>query len=201
MLSAFTFGRAQDVKEVEGRANFPGLAFIAPEPVIVIATYDANDNPNVMVAAWGSQSDYDKIKIHLEEHKTTDNLRLKKAFTVSFATEQTIAECDYLGSVSGKEVPDKVKRAGLTAHKAPNVDAPIIDQFPVALECEMVSFDDYILIGKVVNVSADKSVLNADGKIDLAKMQTVVFDQVNGTYYSIGHPVGKAFEIGTSKFK
>lgn len=196
LLVGIATAQAQEVKVVEGRANFAGLTFIAPEPAIMIATYDANNNPDVMMAAWGSQSDGDQIKIHLSEHKTTDNLRLKKAFTVSFATVATLAESDYLGTVSAKEVPDKVKRVGFTTHKAPNVEAPIVDQYPVALECLVVSFENGVLIGKVINTSADKSVLDADGNIDMGKMQVVAFDQVTNTYRTVGDVVGKAWSIG-----
>ena len=188
--------QAQEVKNVEGRANFPGLTFLVPEPAIMIATYDANNNPDVMLAAWASQSDGDKIKVHLSEHKTTDNLRLKKAFTVSFATVPTLAQSDYLGTVSAKDVPDKVKRVGFTTHKAPNVNAPIVDQYPVALECQAVSFENGVLIGKVINTSADKSVLDADGNIDMGKMQVVAFDQVTNTYRTVDGVIGKAWEIG-----
>lgn len=196
MLIGIATAQAQEVKNVEGRANFAGLTFVAPEPAIMIATYDANNNPDVMMAAWASQASGDEIKVHLSEHKTTDNLRLKKAFTVSFATVPTLAESDYLGTVSGKDVPDKVKKVGFTTHKAPNVDAPIIDQYPVALECQVVSFENGVLVGKVINTSADKSVLDADGNIDMGKMQVVAFDQVTNTYRTVGGVIGKAWEIG-----
>lgn len=192
--------QAQSVKDVENRANFAGLAFVAPEPAIMIGTYDAKGTPDVMMAAWGGQSDGDKIKIHLSEHKTTDNLRLKKAFTVSFATVRTMAESDYLGTVSGKDVPDKLKKVGFTSHKSPNVDAPIIDQYPVALECEVVSFENGVLIGKVINASADKGVLDAEGNIDMGKMQVICFDPVSSSYRVVGDIVGKAWGAG-EKFK
>lgn len=199
LFISFTAVQAQEVKKVNGRANFPRLTFVAPEPAIMIATYDANNTPDIMMAAWGGQSDGDEIKIHLSEQKTTDNLRLKKAFTLSFATVSTLAESDYLGTVSAKDVPDKVNRVGFTVHKAPNVDAPIVDQYPVAIECRVVSFKNGILIGKVINTSADKSVLDADGNISMSKMEVVAFDQITNTYRTVGGIIGKAWEIG-SKF-
>lgn len=196
LLASCAALQAQEVKSVEGRANFARLTFVAPEPAIMIATYDANGTPDVMMAAWGGQSDGDEIKIHLSEHKTTDNLRLRKAFTVSFATVPTLAQSDYFGTVSGKDVPDKVARVGFTARKAPNVDAPIINEYPVALECQVVSFDGGVLVGKVVNTSADPSVLDAQGHIDMGKMQVVAFDQVTNTYRTVGNVVGTAWSIG-----
>lgn len=192
--------QAQNVKQVENRANFENLTFVAPEPAIMIGTYDAKGTPDVMMAAWGGQSDGDKIKIHLSKHQTTENLSLKKAFTVSFATVKTMAESDYFGTVSGKEVPNKLQIVGFTSHKSPNVDAPIIDQYPVALECEVVSFENGVLIGKVVNTSAEKDVLDADGNIDLGKMQVICFDPINNTYRIVGDVVGKAWSVG-EKFK
>ncbi len=200
LMMGLTTLQAQEVKSENDRANYNGLTFIAPAPAIMIATYDANGTPDVMMAAWGCQSGVNQIKIHLSEHKTTANLRLKKAFTVSFATVPTLAESDYLGTVSANDVPDKVKKVGFTVHKASNVDAPIVEQYPVALECEVVSFENGVLVGKVINTSADKRVLDVDGNIDLGKMQVVAFDPVTGTYRTVGDVVGKAWGIG-SKFK
>lgn len=193
-------GFAQEPKQVEGRSNFGAMMFVAPEPAIMIATYDANDNPDVMMAAWGCQSEGDKVKIHLSDHQTTDNLRLKKAFTMSFATKATVAESDYFGEASAREVKDKVVRVGFTTHKSPNVDAPIIDQYPVTLECVVESFENGVLVGRVINTSAAKEVLDADGNIDLGKLQPVAFDPVNNTYRLVGDVVGHAWKSG-DKFK
>lgn len=183
-----------------GRTNFGNLTFMAPEPCIMIGTYDEQGNPDVMMAAWGCQSGRDEVKIHLSEHKTTDNLRLKKAFTVSFATESTVAESDYLGSVSAKEVPDKVAKAGFTVKHAPNVDAPVVEQYPLTLECTVVSLEDGVLVGKLVNTSADASILDKDSNIDMSLLKPVVFDGVGVCYRSLGSVVGKAWESG-NKFK
>lgn len=191
---------AQEPKPVTGRSNFGAMMFVAPEPVIMIATYDKDDNPDVMMAVWGCQCAGDKVMINLSEHQTTDNLRLKKAFTMSFATKSTVAESDYFGEVSARDEKDKVARAGFTAHKSPNVDAPIIDQYPVALECVVESFDNGLLIGRVVNTSASKDVLDADGNIDWGKLQPVAFDPVSNTYRVIGDVVGHAWKSG-DKFK
>lgn len=191
---------AQEPKAVEGRSNFGAMMFVAPEPVIMIATYDAHDNPDVMMAVWGCQCAGDKVKIHLSDHQTTENLQLKKAFTMSFATKATVAESDYFGEVSAREVKDKVARVGFTAHKSPNVDAPIIDQYPVTLECVVESFDNGVLVGRVVNTSAAKEVLDAEGNVDLGKLQPVAFDPVNNTYRIVGDVVGHAWKSG-DKFK
>ena len=130
-----------------------------------------------------------------EPHKTTENLELTGAFTVSFADERTVAESDYFGLVSGNKVPDKVARAGFTVTPSPNVDAPIIDQYPLTLECKVVSWEDGCLIGEVVNMSADESILT-DGKVDLTKLKPIVFDAAGMCYRALGEEVGKAWGAG-----
>ena len=186
------------LQEVAGRKNFgPNHALVTtPQPCVMIATWDENKNPNVMMAAWAGQYDYDKIVISLSKHKTTSNMEKTGAFTVSFADERTVAESDYFGLVSGNKVFDKVARAGFTVTPSPNVDAPIVDQYPLTLECRVVSFEDGILIGEVVNQSADPSILDEQGRVDLAKLKPIVFDASSMTYRSIGEVVGKAWGDG-----
>ena len=187
----------EPLKEVAGRKNFgPNHALVTtPQPCVMIATWDENHNPDVMMAAWAGQYDYNKIVISLSRHKTTENLEKTGAFTVSFADERTVAESDYLGIVSGSKVPDKVARAGFTVTPSPNVDAPIVDQYPLTLECKVVSWEDGILVGEVVNQSADESILT-DGKVDLAKLKPIVFDAAAMCYRGIGAPVGGAWQAG-----
>ena len=186
------------VQEVAGRKNFgPNHALMTtPQPCVMIATWDADKTPDVMMAAWAGQYDHNQIVISLSEHKTTDNLKITNAFTVSFADERTVKESDYFGIVSGRNVPDKVARAGFTVSPSPNVDAPIINEYPLALECRVVSFADGILIGEVVNMSADVSILDEAGRVDLSKLKPIVFDASSLTYRSIGDVVGKAWGAG-----
>ena len=185
------------LKEVAGRMNFgPEHALMTtPQPCVMIATWDENHVPDVMMAAWAGQYDYKQIVVSLSKHKTTENFGRTGAFTVSFADERTVAESDYFGMVSGSKVPDKVARAGFTASPSPNVDAPIIDQYPLTLECKVVSFSDGILIGEVVNMSADQSILT-DGRVDLAKLKPIVFDAAAVTYRGLGEIVGQAWGSG-----
>ena len=184
-------------QQVPGRKNFgPEHALVTtPQPCVMIATWDKDHNPDVMMAAWAGQYDYRQIVVSMSKHKTTENLELTGAFTVSFADVRTVAESDYLGLVSGSKVPDKVARAGFTCSPSPNVDAPIIDQYPLTLECKVVSWADGILVGEVVNMSADDSILT-DGKVDLDKLQPIVFDAAAMTYRALGDVVGKAWGAG-----
>ncbi len=131
-----------EVKAVEGRKNFSDKAVITPLPAIMIATWDENKNPDVMMAAWGGQCGPRHITFELSKHKTTDNIRLKQAFTISFATKNDIVQSDYFGIVSGNDVPDKVAKAGFTITPSPNVDAPIINEYKLTLECKVVTFDE-----------------------------------------------------------
>lgn len=188
---------SEPLKEVTGRKNFgPDHALVTtPQPCVMIATWDKDHNPDVMMAAWAGQYDYKRIVVSLSKHKTTENLELTGAFTVSFADIRTVAESDYLGLVSGYKVPDKVARVGFTVTPSPNVDAPIINEYPLTLECKVVSWKDGILVGEVVNQSASESILT-DGKIDLAKLQPIVFDAAGMCYRAIGEVVGGAWNAG-----
>jgi flavin reductase (DIM6/NTAB) family NADH-FMN oxidoreductase RutF len=190
-----------EVKAVEGRKNFSDKAVITPLPAIMIATWDENKNPDVMMAAWGGQCGPRHITFELSKHKTTDNIRLKQAFTISFATKGDIVQSDYFGIVSGNDVPDKVAKAGFTITPSPNVDAPIINEYKLTLECKVVTFDEdenggARVVGEIVNMSADESILDEDGNIDLGKLQPVIFDSAKNEYRVVGEKVGTAWGAG-----
>ena len=183
--------------EVAGRKNFgPAHALMTtPQPCVMIATWDKDHNPDVMMAAWAGQYDHNQIVVSMSKHKTTENIELTGAFTVSFADVRTVAESDYLGIASGAKVPDKVSKVGFTVSPSPNVDAPIIDQYPLTLECKVVSWKDGILVGEVVNMSADECILT-DGKVDLGKLKPIIFDPSFNAYRVVGEIVGNAFKDG-----
>ena len=198
-----------EVKAVEGRKNFSDKAVITPLPAIMIATWDEKQNPDVMMAAWGGQCGPKHITFELSKHKTTDNIRLKKAFTISFATKDDIVQSDYFGIVSGNDVPDKVAKAGFTITPSPNVDAPIINEYKLTLECKVVTFDEDENGGargggEVVNMGADEivimsaieSILLEEGTIDLGKLQPVIFDSAKNEYRFVGEKVGTAWGSG-----
>ena len=186
-----------NIKEVAGRKNFgPNHALMTtPQPCVMIATWNKDHTPDVMMAAWAGQYDFNQIVISLSKHKTTENIELTGAFTVSFADERTVAESDYFGLVSGNKVPDKVAKVGFTVTPSPNVDAPIINEYPLTLECKVVSWNGGVLIGEIVNMSADESILT-DGKVDLGKLKPIVFDAAANTYRAIGEVVGQAWGSG-----
>ena len=180
------------------RKNFGAKPILYPQPVFIIATYNEDGTANAMNAAWGGISEADEISMCISEnHRTTRNALARKAFTVSMATEAYVAECDYVGIVSGDKVPDKLEKCGFHTVKSKFVDAPVIVELPMAVECSLVSYDPEScrMVGKVVNVCADESVLT-DGRIDPVKLKPITFDGMNHTYLALGAKVGDAFADG-----
>ena len=167
-------------------------------PVLIVAAYDEQGVPNAMNAAWGGIFTDEHIGICISEgHKTTKNILSTKAFTVSMATVEQLAACDYVGIVSGNREPEKFSKAGFTAQRSETVNAPIIEQLPMTLECEMLSYDKESnqLVGRIVNVSADESILT-DGKIDYRKLRPITYDPINHHYIALGEVAGNAFADG-----
>ncbi len=181
------------------RKNFGAKAMCYPMPVFIIGTYNADGSPNAMNAAWGGISEETEITICVDNtHKTAENLLARKAFTVSMATARMMAACDYVGIVSGTKEPEKFAKAGFHATMSEYVDAPLIDELPMALECEVISYDEETcrLVGRIVNVCADAAVLGENGKVDVAKLQPITYDPMNHHYLVLGEKVGQAFHDG-----
>ena len=173
---------------------------IFPMPVLMVATYNEDGSVNVMNAAWGTMQERDHVALNLTEtHKTVQNIKARKAFTVSIADADHVVEANYFGVVSGNKEPHKFEKSGLTASKAETVDAPVINEFPLCLECEFIEFqnDTYGIgvIGKVVNITADESVM-VDGKLDMSLVNAVAFDPYTHGYYRVAERVGEAFKDG-----
>ncbi len=181
------------------RKDFGAKALLYPMPVFIIATYGEDGTPDAMNAAWGGIGEEDQIFICLDpSHKTTKNIMARKAFTVSMADAAHMTECDYVGIVSANDVPDKLERCGLHTFRSSRVDAPVIEELPMALECELISYDEESchLFGRIVNVSADESVLGENGKIDPHKLRPITYDPMNHEYLELGAKVGNAFKDG-----
>lgn len=181
------------------RKNFGAKPYVYPQPVFMIGTYNPDGSPNLMVAGWGGISEWDEITIGLSKgHQTNLNILERGAFTVSMATADYVKECDYLGIVSAMKVPDKVARAGFHAEKSDFVDAPLFRELPLALECQVISYDVEAchLIGKILNVSADESILDENGKISPDKLNPLIHDTVHHTYRTLGPQVGRSFHDG-----
>lgn len=180
------------------RKDFGKKPWMYPQPVLIIGTYNEDGSPNAMNAAWCGIYEADQVVLCLsQEHKTTANIKNKRAFTVSIADTVHVKEADYVGIVSANQVPNKLEKAGFHTIKSTYVDAPLIDELPLALECRLVKVnEDGNIIGEIVNVSADESVLGEDGMIDSAKLRAITFDPVHNAYLELGKKVGNAFSDG-----
>lgn len=188
------------------RKNLGVQPAVYPMPVLMVAAYDENGVVNVMNAAWGMICDMDKIALFIDEgHKTTQNIKKVKAFTVSLADKAHIDGADFFGIATGNKMPDKFAKSGYHAEKSAFVNAPVITEFPVALECELAEIVEtdnvYAVVGKIVNVSADENVLSEDGKVDPMKLNALIFDQFQSGYYVAAEKVGQAWNAGKEMMK
>ena len=181
------------------RKNFGSKPCVYPMPVFIIGTYDKCGVSNAMNAAWGGITEENEITICVsDDHKTTENFLYTGAFTVGIPDVKNVVEADFVGIVSGNAGNDKIERCGWHAEKSEFVNAPLFAEIPMALECRVKSYDKDAcrLIGEIVNVSADESILGSDGKIDLDKFKPITYDPIGHTYRALGAPVGKAFSDG-----
>ncbi len=181
--------------------SFKPAAWVLPQPVLIIGTYDADGTPNAMNAAWGGQWDAREVMICMGSHATTDNLNRNGEFTLSFATVETMREADYVGVVSGRKVHDKIARTGWKSTKAETVDAPVFHDFPLTLECRIkeklfVDEGGYQLVAEILNIVCDENYLAEDGRPDIEKMHLITFDPIHNGYNKIGERVGNAFHDG-----
>ncbi len=182
------------------RKNIKTTEAIFPMPVLMIATYNEDGSVDVMNAAWGTMLERNQVILNLTEtHKTVKNIKERKAFTVSIADAAHVVEADYFGVVSGNNTPDKFEKSGLTTTKSELVDAPIINEFPLCMECEFIQYQDGEygcgVIGKVVNTTVDESVMNGD-TVDIEKVAAIAFDPYTHGYYKVTERVGNAFKDG-----
>ncbi|OWP32889.1 flavin oxidoreductase [Prevotella intermedia] len=181
--------------------SFGKKAWILPQPVLIIGTYDENGKPNAMNAAWAGQWDNHEIMISMGKHQTTENLKLKGEFTVAFATAETMVAADFVGIVSQKNDPDKMMKTGWTVVASENVNAPVFTDFPMTIECRIKekqkeSETGCYIIAEIVNILCDEKYLAEDGKPDVEKMNLITFDPVHLGYIQLGKRAGNAFSDG-----
>ena len=181
--------------------SFGQKSWMLPQPVLIIGTYNSDGIPNAMNAAWGGQWDAKEIVISMGAHATTENLARCNDFTVAFATKDTMVASDFVGIVSAKNDPEKIKKTGWTAVKSDNVNAPVFTDFPMTLECRILrkideSEEGYYIVAEIVNILVNEEYLAKDGKPDVEKMQLITYDPVHHGYISLGERVGNAFSDG-----
>jgi flavin reductase (DIM6/NTAB) family NADH-FMN oxidoreductase RutF len=177
-----------------------------PMPVLIIAAYDEDGVPCAMNAAWGTISGMDKVALCIDEgHKTVKNIRATGAFTVALADRAHMVEADYFGIATGNKVADKFAQSGMSATKSELVNAPVIDEFPLTMVCELAEVvqteHTHMVVGTIVDVLADEAVLDGAGKVDPAKLDVLIFDQFQRGYYVAGERVGGAWNAGSALAK
>lgn len=180
------------------RKNFGVKPAIYPMPVLIIGSFDENGTADAMNAAWGGISEEKEISVCISEgHKTTKNILEAGCFTVSIPDVKNTVAADFVGIVSGNDTPDKIEKAGWTYEKSEIINAPLFNELPFAIECKLISYDkdSCRLVGEILNVSADESILT-DGKVDLNKFRPITYDPMNHDYIALGEKVGKAFSDG-----
>ena len=186
--------------------DFGVQPFLFPMPVYMIGTYNEDDSVDAMAMAWGGICAENMVALNLEEdHKTVANLKARGAFTLSVPGRDTLVESDFMGTASANKFPDKFARTGLHAEKSSRVDAPVIKEYPLTLECKVVEIQEQPyglrVLGEIVNVMADEKVLDENGKIDAARLDTFLFDQMRFDYYAVGEVCGKAWHSGAPLIK
>ena len=186
--------------------NFEVKPYLFPMPTYMIGTYNEDDSVDVMMMAWGGICAEDMVALNLEaEHKTVTNLETRKAFTLAVPGTDTLRDSDFFGIATSNKMADKFERSGLHAIKSENVDAPIITEYPLTLECEVVEMQTQPyglrVLGKIINVVADEKVLDENGKIDAGKLHAFAFDQMQNGYYAIGEKIGQAWHSGADLMK
>lgn len=188
------------------KKNLGVVQAVYPMPVLIVAAYDENRKVNAMNAAWGMICNTDRIALFIDEdHKTTQNLLKTKAFTVSLADRAHMDVADFFGIATGNKMTDKFERTGYHASKGQFVNAPIIDEFPVVMECELAEVTStdsfYAIVGRIVNTAAEEAVLSENGKVDPVRLNALIFDQFQHGYYASGEQVGKAWHEGAGLMK
>ena len=181
--------------------SFGQRAWVLPQPVLIIGTYNSDGTPNAMNAAWGGQWDSKEIMISMGAHATTENLARCEEFTVAFATKNTMVAADFVGIVSAKNDSEKMQKTGWTAIKAEHVNAPVFTDFPMTMECRILRKIDetdegYNLVAEIVNILVDEAYLGEDGKPCVEEMQLITYDPVHHGYICLGERVGRAFSDG-----
>ena len=181
--------------------SFGQKAWMLPQPVLILGTYNADGSANAMNAAWGGQWDAKEIMISMGAHATTENLARCPEFTVAFATRDTMVAADFVGIVSAKNDPEKMQKTGWTVQRAENVEAPVFTDFPMTLECRILrkideSEEGYYIVAEIVNVLVKEDFLAEDGKPDVEKMHLIVYDPIHHGYMEVGSRVGNAFLDG-----
>lgn len=183
------------------RKNLGANPYVYPQPVLIVASYGEDGTVDAMNVAYGGIVNSNRIQINIGvRHKTSDNIKARKAFTVGIADEKNLVAADYVGIVSGHDEPFKIQKSGFHTSKSEFVDAPVIEELPISLECKVEEINQYNatlrIVAEIVNVSVDEDILDSEGKIDPEKLNAISYDPANHVYLKLGGKVGTAFSDG-----
>ncbi len=173
---------------------------IFPMPVLLISTFNEDGSVDVMNAAWGTMAGRNIVALNCTEtHKTVENIKARKGFVVHIADAKHVKEADWFGIVSGKNDPEKFAKTGFTFEKSELVDAPVINELPIAMECEFIEYQGgntgLGVIGKVLRTLVEEEKMK-DGKVDVDALGAIAFDPYTHGYYKVCGRVGSAFKDG-----
>lgn len=183
------------------KMNLGPKPYIYPLPVLIVGTYGEDGTPDAMNVAYGGILNAARLQINIGvRHKTSDNIKLRKEFTVGIADRKNLVPADYVGIVSGHDVSDKIEKTGWHVVKSENVDAPVFEELPITLECRVEEINQYDktlrIVAEIVNVVVDEEILDEGGKVDADRLQALSFDPGTMAYRMVGEKAGQAFSDG-----
>jgi flavin reductase (DIM6/NTAB) family NADH-FMN oxidoreductase RutF len=180
-------------------------ALAYPTPVWVIGSYDREGRPNIMTAAWCGVTCSKPPSVGVSLRKATHSyacLMERRAYTVNIPSAKHAKEADFCGMASGRDT-DKFAKTGLTAVRSELVDAPYVAEFPLILECRVTHTLEIGLhtqfIGEIMDIKVDTDVLNESGLPDMALVQPFVYAPVQQKYFTLGHEIGRGYDLGKEK--
>lgn len=179
--------------------NLGSVGELFPQSVFIVGSYGEDGTPNAMNVAWGGACTRNEVCINIGSHKTTENILDRGAFTVAPADVDRVKEADYFGIATGHKV-NKAQASGLTFVPSEFVDAPVIAEFPLTMECKVTDVIDWRgekrIVGEIVNVRVAESVLDDQGRVDFGKMRPLVYDSTRRIYRVVGEEVAGAWDAG-----
>ena len=183
------------------KKNFGPKPYIYPQPVLIVSAYGEDGSVNIMNVAYGGMMNANRLQINIgARHKTSDNIKATGAFTVGIANVATLVPADYVGIVSGHDEPEKTEKSGFTIRKSEFVNAPILEELPITMECRVESIEQHEatlrIVAEIVNTCVDEAVLDANGELDVAKADIICYDNAHHRYLRLGEAVGNAFADG-----
>lgn len=166
-----------------------------PIPAVLVTVADKKGNDNVLTIAWTGTVCSDPAMVYISVRPSRHSYPMLKEtgeFVINLTTKDLAFATDYCGVKSGKK-EDKFEAMNLTKEKAKFVNAPLIKESPVNIECEVTQIipcgSHDMFLAKVLCVHADEQYMDETGRFDLSKANPLVYS--HGQYYAIGEHIGK----------